>query len=295
MNKKEIKEVKYELALFAGGGGGILGGILCGHTCVGSCEIEAYPRKILLARQRDGLLPKFPIWDDIRTFRSDNPECGEYFDFLRSIKDELVITGGFPCQDISCAGKGVGIEGERSGLWKEMQRIICEVRPAKTFVENSPMLVGRGLALVLGDLAEMGYDAKWCVLGGHHSGGHCKGDRLWIMGTTVQERREGRNCSSREHYSLAKYSGQRTNRIRGISENKQGSDTQKNLKAVERRGAQCLPSEEREEVQRRIVWNTPPKSIRVAYDVANRVDRIAAVGNGQDPAVVKLAWKTLDK
>jgi DNA (cytosine-5)-methyltransferase 1 len=72
-----------------------------------------------------------------------------------------VVSGGFPCQDISVAGKGAGIDGERSGLWGEMARIIGEVRPRFAFVENSPLLVGRGLVRVLADLAEMGFDAKW--------------------------------------------------------------------------------------------------------------------------------------
>lgn len=171
----------YELALFAGAGGGILGGILCGHTCIGACEIEKYPREVLEQRQRDGILPQFPIWDDICTFRSDNPECSEYFELLRSIAGELVISGGFPCQDISAAGKGAGITGSRSGLWGEMARIIGEVRPRFAFVENSPLLVQRGLSTVLGDIAEMGYDARWCVLGADDAGAPHRRKRIWIV------------------------------------------------------------------------------------------------------------------
>jgi len=72
-----------------------------------------------------------------------------------------VVSGGFPCQDISSAGKGAGVTGERSGLWAEMARIIREVGPRFVFVENSPLLVSRGLGVVLGDLAAMGYDAQW--------------------------------------------------------------------------------------------------------------------------------------
>ena len=177
----------YELSLFAGAGGGILGGILCGHTCVGACEIEKYPRDVLLARQRDGLLPRFPIWDDIKTFRSDNPECAGYFDYLRTIRNELVITGGFPCQDISAAGKGAGITGERSGLWKEFGHIIGEIRPARVLVENSPMLTIRGFGVVLGDLAEMGYDARWGVLGADDAGAPHRRKRIWIMAHPLHE------------------------------------------------------------------------------------------------------------
>ena len=123
-----------ELALFAGAGGGILGGKLLGWTTVCAVEIERYPRECLLQRQRDGVLPEFPIWDDVCTF-DGRP--------WRGLVD--VISGGFPCQDISAAGKGAGIDGERSGLWAEMHRIICEVRPRYAFMENSPMLTSRGL------------------------------------------------------------------------------------------------------------------------------------------------------
>ena len=90
----------YELALFSGAGGGILGGHLCGFTCIGAVEIEEYPREVLKQRQRDGILPKFGIWDDVRTFRSDNPECREYIELLQKVRQELIISGGFPCQDI---------------------------------------------------------------------------------------------------------------------------------------------------------------------------------------------------
>jgi DNA (cytosine-5)-methyltransferase 1 len=93
-----------------------------------------------------------------------------------------VISGGFPCQDISAAGKGVGIGGKRSGLWSEMARIIGEVRPRFVFVENSPLLVSRGLGLVLADLAGMGFSASWGVVGAHHAGAPHKRNRIWIKG-----------------------------------------------------------------------------------------------------------------
>jgi len=159
-----------ELALFAGAGGGILGGRLLGWRTVCAVEAAAYPRRVLLARQRDGILDPFPIWDDVRTF--DGHPWRGHVD---------VISGGFPCQDISQAGKGAGITGKKSGLWSEMARIIGEVRPSAVFVENSPFLVRRGLNVVLGDLASMGYDAGWCVLGARHVGAPHKRDRLWLM------------------------------------------------------------------------------------------------------------------
>jgi DNA (cytosine-5)-methyltransferase 1 len=159
-----------ELALFAGAGGGILGGKLLGWRTVCAVEWEPYPASVLCARQNDGLLPPFPIWDDVQTF-DGHP--------WRGVVD--VISGGFPCQDISAAGRGAGIDGERSGMWREMARIIREVRPRYAFVENSPMLTSRGLGVVLGDLASMGFDARWGVLGAADVGANHQRDRIWIV------------------------------------------------------------------------------------------------------------------
>ncbi|WWC39950.1 DNA cytosine methyltransferase [Akkermansia muciniphila] len=159
-----------ELHLFAGAGGGILGSELLGIRTICAVELEPYPASVLLARQNDGLLPPFPIWDDVCTF-DGRP--------WRGLVD--VVSGGFPCQDISAAGKGAGIDGARSGLWREMHRIINEVRPEFAFLENSPLLVGRGLARVLGDLSEIGYDAEWLVLGADDVGAPHVRKRIWIL------------------------------------------------------------------------------------------------------------------
>lgn len=159
-----------ELALFAGAGGGILAGHILGWRTVCAVEYAAYPRSVLLARQRDGLLPAFLIWDDVRTF--DGKPWRGHVD---------VVSGGFPCQDISIAGKGDGLDGERSGLWTEMARIIGEVQPRFAFVENSPMLTSRGLDRVLGDLSTLGYNAEWGVVGADDAGAPHRRERIWIL------------------------------------------------------------------------------------------------------------------
>lgn len=159
-----------ELALFAGAGGGILGGKLLGWRTVCAVEWEPYPASVLAQRQNDGLLPPFPIWDDVQTF-DGRP--------WRGVVD--VVSGGFPCQDISVAGKGAGISGERSGMWSHMARIIGEVRPRFVFVENSPALLTRGLGVVLSDLAALGYDCKWTVLGAADVGAPHQRDRFWLV------------------------------------------------------------------------------------------------------------------
>ena len=164
-----------ELALFAGAGGGILGGHLLGWRTVCAVERDAYCAAVLAQRQNDGILAPFPIWSDVETF-DGKP--------WRGCVD--VVSGGFPCTDISCAGKGDGIDGAESGLWREMARIIGEVRPQYVFVENSPLLIHRGLARVLGDLASMGFDARWCCVSAADVGAPHIRDRIWILGHTYQ-------------------------------------------------------------------------------------------------------------
>lgn len=159
-----------ELHLFAGAGGGILGGMLLGHAPVGAVEIDPFARAVLHARQADGSLPDFPIYDDVRTF--DGTQWRDRVD---------IIAGGFPCQDLSCAGKGAGIDGARSGLWWEMLRVIREARPRYVYLENVPAITGRGLDRVLGSLADLGFDADWLVLSAADAGAPHLRKRWWCL------------------------------------------------------------------------------------------------------------------
>lgn len=211
-----------ELALFAGAGGGILGGRLLGWRCVCAVECDAYAASVLVARQNDGRLEPFPVWDDVRTF-DGRPWRGAV----------EVVSGGFPCQDISAAGKGVGIDGARSGLWSEMARIVGEVRPRYVWVENSPMLVRRGLSRVLGDLATLGYDARWGVVGAHHTGAPHKRDRIWVLAYSNEIRRgrraglqrSGRRGESENHSVVLADAKRPERRPPGVEE---GNDQMRN-------------------------------------------------------------------
>lgn len=158
------------LHLFAGAGGGLLADLLLGHQPVCAVEINDYCQQVLSQRQADSMLPWFPIFDDVTNF--DGKPWRGHVD---------VVSGGFPCQDISVAGRGDGLDGERSGLWSEMARIIGEVQPRFAFVENSPMLTSRGLDRVLGDLSTMGYSSTYGIIGAHHAGAPHKRDRIWIL------------------------------------------------------------------------------------------------------------------
>ena len=288
-----------ELALFAGAGGGILGGQLLGWRTVCAVEWEPYAACVLAARQNDGLLPSFPIWDDVQTF-DGRPWRGV----------AQVISGGFPCQDISIAGKGDGLDGERSGMWKQMARIICEVGPEYVFVENSPMLVSRGLGAVLGDLSSMGFDAKWGIVGAKDVGANHQRDRIWIvahsnsngwttrkksrsLGKTVSEQQEGQDNSlnSEGASSLSTTEGDvpnsMLNRLQRI----------RSVRPTERQiGLRCRKGRNEEQNiygANRTWWAVEPELGRVAHGVDARVDRLKAIGNGQVPLCAATAWGLL--
>lgn len=116
------------------------------------CEIDRYCQGVLLSRMRDGRLPSAPIWDDIKALSARR---------LMAFPQIDIIYGGFPCQDISVAGHGRGLGGERSGLYWECCRLIDEIKPAFVFLENVPAIRTRGLKEVAGSLTELGYDIRW--------------------------------------------------------------------------------------------------------------------------------------
>ena len=273
------RQILNELALFAGAGGGILGGKLLGWRTVCAVEINEYARRVLLSRQDDGSLDAFPVWDDIRTF-DGLPWCG--------LVD--VISGGFPCQDISAAGKGVGIEGSRSGLWGEMARIIGEVGPRFVLVENSPNLTSRGLGRVLSDLAALGYDAQWGVLGAVHAGAPHKRERIWIVANS-----SGGRCSGQKSEQI-----QLTGRAEAVRASEAVADSNSGHEHGRRGAVQVgrkwsAGETQDDDLRSGIEWCPEPGMGRVAYGVANRVDRLTAIGNGQVPRVVALAWRLLSE
>lgn len=167
-----------------------------------------------------------------------------------------MVSAGFPCQDISAAGSGKGLDGERSGLWLEAKRIIREVGPAHVFLENSPILTSRGLGRVLGDLASMGFDAKWGVLGAADVGAPHIRDRIWIVAHANAQRLQERPLHAR-------------------------SESQ----------ARCPSEGEDAALDSR--WPGEPDVVRVVHGMAGRVDRIKALGNGQVPRVAAAAWRLL--
>lgn len=166
------------LDLFSGIGGFSLGLERAGFETVAFCEIDPVCRGLLAHHW-----PEVPCYDDITTLTAE-----------RLAADGIsvdAICGGFPCQDLSFAGKGAGLAGERSGLWREYARLIRELRPRVVIVENVAALLGRGLGDVLGDLAQIGYDSFWDCIPASALGAHHRRDRLWIIAHANRQQHEG--------------------------------------------------------------------------------------------------------
>lgn len=257
-----------ELHLFAGSGGGILAGELLGDRCIGAVEIDAYAQKVLLARQEDGTLPRFPVFPDIRKFDA-RPYRGR----------ADVVSGGFPCQDISSAGDRAGITGARSGLWKEFARVVREVEPVHVRVENSADLTSRGLGVVLGDLAALGFDARWDVLSAADLGAHHLRERIWILATHPDRQRQlqpavprkevGQRSGHSDRSAAHAHDGRAQRR-----QQFQGSDGQARRAAYPH-------------------WPAEPGVVRVVYGLPHGMDRIRCLGNAQVPRVAAAAWQLL--
>lgn len=238
-----------EISLFSGAGGGILASKLLGHRIVCAVEKDSYRRELLLRRQNDGLLELFPIWDCIETFEG-KPWNGKVD----------IVSGGFPCQDISIAGKGLGLDGERSGLWFEMFRVICEIRPRIVFVENVPTICIRGLDRILGCLATIGYNAAWKMLSFGEFGAPHYRKRFWLLASNNLKER-----------------------IQGSCENK--IQVQQGLSWLQDVGGL-------EDLRNR---SDLPESIicRNSNGIPNWMDRLAALGDAQVPIVAAISFVQL--
>ena len=239
-----------------------MGGKLLGWRTVCAVEIDPYARRVLLARQADGCLEPFPIWDDVATFDGHRWRGGVD-----------VVSGGFPCQDISAAGNGAGLDGARSGLWTEFARIIGEVQPAYVWVENSPMLLVRGIDRVLWDLAALGYDARWGVVSAANVGLPHLRERIWIVANANKVRRDDTKHDAPERrYDAVGYTRKSSQGAKGWPHRFDGTFPVDYL-------SDWSPSES--------------ERLRGIDGMAEWVDRVEAIGNGQVPAVVALAWNML--
>jgi len=212
---------------------------------VAYCEADRYAQGVLLSRMQDGSLDTAPIWDDVRTLRGS---------MLPKID---IIFGGFPCQDISSVGVKKGLEGERSGLFFEIIRLVKEIEPCFVFLENVPAIRTRGLFEVVSAFTEIGHDCRWTCITAASVGAPHKRERWFLLAHAtskglqrytrdeVESEREGRNNSSNGSLQDAK------------------------------------------------TWDAEPNVGRVANGIQNRVDRIKCLGNAVVPLQVKEAFERL--
>lgn len=241
---------------------------------VAYCEIDRYCQAVLLSRMATGDLPLAPIWDDIKTLTASE------------IPPVDIIYGGLPCQDISCAGRGVGLEGERSGLFFEIIRLAQEIQPSFIFLENVPAIRTRGLGVILKALAALRYDCRWGMLSASDVGANHKRQR-WFLLAYSQSDGCGRQRPERE----------RQQRITSpVDAGNDMADT--NCKSKRRlfgrtESEQSCVGASNQPVSGNNWWAIEPNVGRVAHGVPRRVDRLRALGNAVVPAQAREAFERL--
>jgi len=297
------------LDLFSGIGGFSLGLERAGMRTVAFCEIEPYCRAVLAKHW-----PDVPCYTDVRELTAAQLAAD-------GIAVDL-ICGGFPCQDISVAGKGAGLAGARSGLWSHYARLIGELRPKYVIVENVAALLSRGLAEVLGELATLGYDAEWHCIPASHVGAPHRRDRIWIIAYPQCDElwnEPGRRCRpSGASASVAANNGtQESLANTGCAYGNGGSHEQSraNWETCQRDQAadhiercsqmvgdadsqrQLQPSGTIREEWRRPSnpgwWSSEPDVGRVAHGVPARVDRLKSLGNAVVPQIPELVGRAI--
>ncbi len=290
------------LDLFSGIGGFSLGlERTGGFETVAFCEIEKFPRKVLNKHW-----PDVPIYEDVRKLTNERLRADGI------VPD--VITGGFPCQDISVAGKQAGIgEGTRSGLWSELARIIGEVRPRYAILENVTALLsgdsGRWFGTVLGGLAEIGYSCEWHCISASSMGAWHKRDRVWIIAypskigcgfrgdnrkerhiqndekredKEVQQERNKREPGSCKARSVLAYP--KSKRVQGFWSSGKQESLAHEIKRLLVRGR---------EDGGHANWEAEPDVGRVADGIPDRAHRIKGLGNSVVPQIPELIGRAI--
>ena len=243
-------------SLFAGIGGFDLGFERAGMVCKWQVEIDDYCQKVLAKH-----------WPHVHRER-DIRECGSH-----NLAPVDVICGGFPCQDISYAGLGAGLDGERSGLFFEAIRLVCELRPQIVVLENVAALLTRGLDRVLGTLAEIGYDGEWHCIPAAAVGAPHQRERIFVMAYS-------------KHGWLAR---------------RRGADRPEKAVLFDTRVCQFKPSGGTFKTDSALAsvaransgWKREPGVCRVANGVSNRSHRMRGLGNAVVPQVAELIGRRI--
>lgn len=251
------------------------------------CEVDPYAQAVLQTRFESGGLPAAPIWDDIRSLD------GLPF---RGLVD--IIYGGFPCQDLSTAGLGKGLEGERSALFFEIMRLAKEIRPQFIFLENVPAIRKRGLAIVGHELANAGFDCRWSVTSAAEVGAPHIRKRWFLLGHAKSKRdqrkirvlpgtNEAQSRSQVEHKNAA------DEFIDAIAEAGVLPNTHYSTIREQSRWGSRAGGKETFKPEFDGWWKTEPDVGRVVNGLPARVDRIKCLGNAVVPLQAKTAFERL--
>ena len=282
--------------LFAGHGGGLLADLILGHTPIVAVEWDAYACQVLRERAADGWFAGLRVWEgDVRLF--DPSEYAGQVDCIHA---------GFPCQDISVAGKQAGVsEGTRSGLYREVLRIAGVVRPKQLFLENVSAILSNGLGTVLGDLAALGYDCRWLCIRASDVGAKHHRDRWFLLANSDKHgngefrTREAvfhgdRNGTQKEQGRVELGLGpESSSEVLAHSKRQRLQGQGKYVNAKHSAQGSDWKAAQFEHGGFRDFWSSEPAVGRVANGVPNRAHRLKGLGNGQVPLQAAVAWKLL--
>lgn len=262
--------------LFAGIGGGLLADLILGHEPIIAVEWDKYACRVLRERASDGWFPDLRVWEgDVRLF-----DPSEYTGVVDCIH------AGFPCQDISVAGKQAGVsEGTRSGLYREVLRIAGVVRPRFLFLENVSAILSNGLGTVLADLAAMGYDCRWICIRASDVGAPHHRDRWFLLANAnLQHGQRGSQPQQPQRNG-----GKTWVEHSWSGENVADTDN------AQRQGNERAERSEQEYTNTSSPgwWEVESGLGRVANGIPNRVHRLKGLGNAQVPLQAAAAYRLL--
>ncbi len=246
------------------------------------CEIDPYCQGVLLSRMACGELQTSPIWDDVQTLGKDS---GSF-----PINSIDIIYGGFPCQDISIAGLGKGLEGERSGLFFEIIRLAKEIKPKFIFLENVPAISTRGGLQVVNEFTTMGYDCRWCTISAASVGALHKRDRWFLLAHPAIESAIRYAERTEKEYALSTFLCTLSNPNRKPRIEADTSAESEQSEGETRRGftGQYWPFESRKH------WQKAVSGVcRTSDGVSFHVDRLRGLGNSVCPQQAKKAFEIL--
>jgi len=289
--------------LFAGRGGGLLADLILGHNPIIAVEWNHEACENLREKAVEGWYPDLHVWEgDVRLF-----DPSKY-------KDRVVcIHAGFPCQDISQAGKQAGLgEGTRSGLYREVLRIAGAIGPKVIFLENVAAIINNGLGTVLADLSKMGYNCRWCVVSASDVGANHQRDRWWclavrnINGIQKLERGQSEQVGTKDVRQWP------NNRSRIQSNDKQHTKKITSTNIIRNVANTDSTHLERNKLTKRKEqkytnnsingwWSTESTIRRVVDGIPDKLhtaeinSRLFGLGNAQVPLAAAVAWKILTK